>query len=269
VVDQYPYDRSSTGILTQFPTWALAGGLGKLKERLADPETRARIASDMEDLLRKKGQEDYQFAMVARCEAEPALEGKTISEINLLRGREKTLANEILTVMEIANQGGAQMVYHSMSEEDIERILRYRNTAVASDGGAIVFGEGKPHPRSYGTNARVIARYVREGGVIGLEDAIRRMTSLAARTFGFRDRGLVLEGYAADLVLFDPEQVFDRATFEAPHQFSAGFELVLVNGKAVVEDGKLTGNRSGRILRRHSTGHEPAALRQGAAAAGK
>jgi N-acyl-D-amino-acid deacylase len=256
VVDQYPYDRSSTGLGILLPSWALAGGEDQLKQRLADAETRARIIKGMLELLEERGQPDYAYATVARFEADPSLEGKTISEVNRLRGRAATPANEALTVLEMLNQGGASMVYHSMSTEDVERILRYPNTAVASDGSTIVFGEGKPHPRSYGTNARVLARFVREQGLLTLEDAVRRMTSLPARTFGFRDRGLIAEGFAADLVLFDPERVEDRATFEDPHQYSAGFELVLVNGVAVVEEEKLTGRRPGKVLRRRFLGHE-------------
>jgi len=255
VVDQYPYDRSSTSLYIVLPSWALAGGREKLKERLKDPETRAKIAAEMEKLLREKGHEDYSYAMVARFEPEPELEGKTISEINLLRGRKKTLANEILTVLELINQGRPQMVYHSMSMEDVERIMRHPYTTVASDGGTRVFGEGKPHPRSYGTNARVLARFVRDKKVLRLEDAIRKMTSLPARTFGFYDRGLIREGMAADLVLFDPELVEDRATFTDPHQYSTGFDLVLVNGVPVVEDGKLTGRRPGKVLRHRPPEH--------------
>lgn len=252
VVDQYPYDRSSTGINILLPSWALAGGKKEIQKRLQDKETRERIATEMEEMLKRKGHNDYSFAMVAAFEANRSLEGKTISEINVLRDREKTISNEILTVLEIVNQGGAQMVYHSMSMEDVERIMRCPFTAVASDGGTQIFGQGKPHPRSYGTNARVLAEFVRQRKLLRLEDAIRRMTSLPARTFGFRDRGMIREGLAADLALFDFDAVRDRATFEQPHQFSNGFELVLVNGEAVVEDGKLTGRRPGQILRRHS-----------------
>ena len=256
VIDQYPYDRSSTGLGILLPSWALAGGEQQLKERLSDVETRARILKEMLELLDRRGQPDYAFATVARFEPDPSLEGKTITEVNRLRGRTSTAANEALTVLELLNQGGASMIYHTMSIEDVERILRYPNTAVASDGSTIVFGEGKPHPRSYGTNARVLARFVREQGLLTLEDAVRRMTSLPARTFGFRDRGLLVEGFAADLVLFDPERVEDRASFEDPHQYAAGFELVLVNGVAVVDDEKLTGRRPGRVLRRRYLGHE-------------
>jgi len=127
-----------------------------------------------------------------------------------------------------------------------------RAGAVGSDGGIREFGVGVPHPRSYGTNARVLAEFVRNRGLLTLEDAIRKMTSLPARTMGFRDRGLVREGYAADLLLFDPARVQDKATFLKPHQFSEGFDLVLVNGQPVVDNGKLTGARSGRVLRHAS-----------------
>jgi N-acyl-D-amino-acid deacylase len=122
---------------------------------------------------------------------------------------------------------------------------------VASDGGIVEMGVGMPHPRAYGTNARVLAEYVRTRGTLTLEDAIRRMTSLPARTFGFRDRGEVREGMAADLVLFDLARVSDRATFAKPHQNSEGFDVVVVNGKIVVEDGKVTGARAGKTLRKN------------------
>lgn len=249
IVDQYPYDRSSTGITILLPEWALADGEAKIKERLADPSTRARIAREMEQRLKGLGHKNYSYAMVASCEFDRSLEGKTITEIARARGK-RGLRNEIQVVLEIVERGGAQMVYHSMSEEDVVRILRHPFTAVASDGGVREFGVGVPHPRSYGTRARVLAEFVRRRGALGLEDAVRKMTSLPARAVRLRDRGLVREGFAADLVLFDPERVQDKATFRRPHQFSEGFDLVLVNGEAVVENGKLTGARPGRVLRR-------------------
>ncbi len=252
VVDQYPYDRSSTGLAITLPAWALADGDEKIKERLKDPASRRRIAKEMEDLLRTKGHPDYSYAMVAAFKPDRSLEGKTISEINQQRGRPKTVAAEIETVLEIMEQGGAQMVYHSMSMDDVDRILRYPNTAVASDGGIREFGVGVPHPRSYGTNARVLALFVRERGTLTVEEAVRRMTSLPARTFGLRDRGLIREGMVADLVLFDPQRVQDKATFQQPHQYSEGFDLVMVNGAAIVENGKLAETRPGKIIRRQA-----------------
>ena len=249
VVDQYPYDHSSTNLGITLPAWALAGGTEALRERLSNPETRARITAEMQQRLRDLGHADYSYATVAYFEKEHSWEGRNIVEITRLRGLEPVLANQIETIFHILLNGGAQMIYHSMSDVDIERILRYPNTAIASDGGVLVFGEGMPHPRSYGTNARVLAEYVRRRGVLTLEDAIRRMSSLPARTFRFRDRGLLREGFAADVVVFDPARVQDRATYTQPHQYSEGFDYVLVNGVVMVDEGRLTDARGGRVLR--------------------
>lgn len=250
VVDQYPYDRSSTNVGIRLPSWALADGAEKIRERLTTPATKAEIAAEMERILHELGHEDYSFAMVAGFAGNREYEGKTISEINVMNGREKTLANEIETIFEIMLAGGAQMVYHSMGEADVERILRYPNTAIASDGGIAEFGKGMPHPRSYGTNARVLGVFVRKRGVLTWEDAVRRMTSLPARTFGLKDRGLIREGMAADLLIVDPERVEDKATFQQPHQYSEGIPVVVVNGVVEVEEGSLVEARGGRALRR-------------------
>lgn len=249
VVDQYPYERSSTNLGITLPSWALADGKSKIQERLTDPATREKIAAEMEKHLKDLGHEDYSYAMVASFKPENAYEGKTISEINQMKGRPKTVRAEIDTIFDLTLAGGAQMVYHSMGAVDVERIMRYPNTAVASDGGVRELGVGVPHPRSYGNNARVLAEYVREQHVLTLEDAVRRMTSLPARTFRFADRGVVREGAAADLLVFDPVRVQDKATFQNPHQYSEGFDYVIVNGKVAVEDGKLTETRAGQIIR--------------------
>ena len=250
VVDQYPYDRSSTNLGITLPSWALADGNDKVKQRLSDPATRKKIKAEMLERLKKLGHENYEYATVANFEPDRSYDGKTISEINVILRRPKTAEAEAETILDILGRGGAQMVYHSMGAVDVERILKYPNTGIASDGGVREFGIGMPHPRSYGTNARVLAEYVRNRGVITLEDAIRRMTSLPARTFGFRDRGVVQTGMAADLVIFDPARVQDKATFQAPHQFSEGFDFVVVNGKVAAEGGKPTGVMAGSILRR-------------------
>lgn len=250
VIDQYPYERSSTSLGITLPTWALADGQEAVRERLSSAETRQRVAKEMEEKVKGLGHEDYSYATVATFKPNREYEGKTIAEINLLKGRERTLANEIETILDMTLEGGAQMVYHSMGDVDMERILRYPNTAIASDGGIREFGVGVPHPRSYGTNARVLAEYVRVKKVLPLEDAVRRMTSLPARTFEMRNRGVILEGYAADLLVFDPEKVQDKATYVAPHQYTEGFDWVLVNGVVMVEDGKLTEARGGQVLRR-------------------
>jgi N-acyl-D-amino-acid deacylase len=250
VVDQYPYDRSSTNLGIVLPSWALAGGAEQIRERLTNPEIRAKVAAETEAKLRALGHSDYSYATVASHRANPEFNGKTISEINAMLGRPTTVPSEIETVFEIVLNGGAQMVYHSMSNADLERIMRLPFTAIASDGGIREFGEGIPHPRSYGTNARVLAEFVRNRPVLRLEDAIRRMTTLPARTFNLRDRGIVREGAAADLVIFDPARVQDKATYQQPHQYSEGFDFVLVNGQVAVEDGQLTDTRAGKPIQR-------------------
>ncbi len=212
---------------------------------------RSRIIDEMQTKLASIGQKDYSYATVASFQADRSYDGKTISEIAAMKGKPKTLRGEIDTILEMMDQGGAQMVYHSMGDEDVERIMRYPNTAFGSDGSIREFGVGKPHPRSYGTNARVLARYVREKNVLTLEDAIRRMTSLPARTFSLKERGLIKPGMAADLVLFDPARVEDKATFADPHQYSEGFDAIIVNGKVAVENGKLTEARAGKVVRLH------------------
>jgi N-acyl-D-amino-acid deacylase len=245
VVDQYPYDRSSTNLGIVLPSWALADGKEKIQERLNDPETRARIVKEMKQMIADLGHDDYEYAMVAGFKPDPTYEGKTIAEITAA----KSVDAQIDTILDMIQKGSAQMIYHSMGDEDVERIMRYPNTAVASDGGVREFGVGMPHPRSYATNSHSLAEYVRKRHVLTLEDAVRRMTSLPARTFGFRDRGLVREGFAADLLLFDPEKVEDKSTFQKPHQYSEGFDFVLVNGVPIVEDGKILDVHSGKVIR--------------------
>jgi N-acyl-D-amino-acid deacylase len=255
VVDQYPYTSSSTGIGMLLPSWALADGAEAIKKRLSDPATRVKILREMQDRWRRvHGRKHLDWAHLARATHDPKLEGKTITEITREKGRKAKLQQEFETVLEIQLAGGAQMVYDSMSGRDVERIMRYPHAAVASDAGIPEFGSGVPHPRAYGTNARVLGKYVREMGVITLEEAVRKMTSLPARTFGLRDRGLVREGFWADLVVFDPAKVSDQATFEKPHQYSVGFDYVLVNGVPVIEEGKAGGARPGKVVRRAGVG---------------
>jgi len=249
VVDQYPYERSSTNLGITLPSWALADGQDAIRKRLADTSVRARIVDEMQTRLASIGQNDYSYATIAGFPADRSYDGKTIPEVAAMTGKPKTLRGEIDTILEIVDKGGAQMVYYSMGDEDVERIMRYPNTAFGSDGGIREFGVGKPHPRSYGTNARVLARYVREKNVLTLEDAIRRMTSLPARTFSLKDRGVIKPEMAADLVLFDPARVEDKATFRDPHQYSEGFDIVIVNGRVAVENGKVTEVRAGKVVR--------------------
>ncbi len=230
------------------PDWAGADGPEATKARIIKPDTKAKIIEEMLTSMRVSKRPDFSYAVVARHEADPKLNGTNIAQINLSRGRSATAENEIETMLEIILAGGAQMVYHTMNEEDVKAIMRYPFNMIGADGG-VQDGQGMPHPRSYGTNARVLGKYVREEKVIRLEDAVRRMTSLAAQKFQLKDRGQLREGFAADIVIFDENAVIDKATFENPHQFSVGFSHVLVNGIATITDGKHTGARAGQALR--------------------
>jgi N-acyl-D-amino-acid deacylase len=251
VVDQYPYTAASATIDIFFPRDVLADGPSAIQERLTTKASRRRIAKQMaEEATLRQGQADYSFAYIADFPPDRSLEGKSISEINVAKGKARTLANEIETLIDMRLQGRPYIVYHVMSDADVDRIMRHPLTAIASDAILVPFGEAVPHPRNYGTNARVLARYVRERGVLTLEEAIRKMTSLPARTFGLRDRGLIREGLAADLVLFDPAKVQDKAEFNKPHQYSTGFDYVLVNGAVAVDEGAPNTARPGRVLRR-------------------
>ncbi len=247
-IDQYPYVASSTSLNTTLPDWAFSGGRDSLLLRLADPSTRKQIGDEMLATLKRKDLKDFSYAVVARYAADTTCNGKNISEINRIWGRKPRAKDEVQTILEMVEAGSAQMVFFSMHEDDLRRIMQYPFNMFASDAGIARFGSGVPHPRAYGTNARVLGRYVRQEKVISLEEAIRRMTSLPARKFNLHDRGLLLGGFAADLVVFDPETVIDKATFTQPHAFSEGFRFVIVNGKLTLENGIHLGGRHGRFL---------------------
>lgn len=247
-IDQYPYTASSTNLGVRLPDWAFAGGNDSLKRRLHDPVIRAQIKKEMLQQLRKYKYKNYSYAVVANYSADTTYNGKSITDINKLMGRKSKPAHEAETIMDMIDKGGAQMVYHSMHEDDVKYIMKYPFCMTGADAGVPVPGKGMPHPRGYGSNARVLGKYVRDEKVISLEEAIRRMSSLAAQKFQLKGRGLLKEGMMADIVIFDEKEVNDRATFEQPHQYSVGFHYILVNGQLVVKDGKHTGARSGMPL---------------------
>lgn len=248
-IDQYPYAASSTGLGTLLPDEVLADGQDSITARLQRPEVRKAITSYMLSKLKKRGLKHFSYPVVATYKADTSLNGKSIEQVNLLMGRKHRAKEEAETIMDMMSKGGASMIFHGMSDEDVERIMQYPFNMFASDASIRLFGQGAPHPRGYGTNARVLAKYVREKGVLSLEEAVRRMTSLPAQKFGLRDRGLLREGMAADIVVFDEKEVTDVSTYEKPHAYSKGFQYVLVNGKLVVEEGRHTGIRSGQTLR--------------------
>ena len=248
--DQYAYTAGSSGLSIRFPSWALEGGQAKIAERLNDPPTWARIKGEVKGLLAERGFTDLSWAVIAMYRDDPALNGLSIKQAAArLMGRDDVEA-QLETARRMLSRSNAQMVYHFMSEEDVKRIMRDPDVMVASDSGVLTPGQGAPHPRGYGNNARVLARYVRESRTLTLEEAVRKMTSLPARHFGFARRGEVRVGFAADLVVFDPSAVGDAATFERPHQYAAGFGDVIVNGAPVIRKGAVTGARPGQRLRR-------------------
>lgn len=247
-IDQYPYTASSTSTNTLLPGEILADGQDSIIARLQRPEIRKSVSNAMLARLKKRRLKHFSYAVVAYYGADTTYNGKSIEEINLMMGRKHTAKEEAKTIMDIAMNGGASGVFHGMGEEDVKRIMRYPFNMFASDASIRIFNEGVPHPRGYGTNARVLGKYVRGEKILSLSEAIRRMTSLPAQKFQLKDRGLLKEGMAADIVVFDENTVTDKATFQQPHQYSTGFHYVLVNGVITLENEIHTGVRAGKAL---------------------
>jgi len=254
--DQYAYTASSTGISQLIPDDAFDGGRGKFIERLNDPAEKKKIVEAMRQKIYDRGRSDYAYAVIASYRHNRTLNGLNIVEAaKKVRGND-SLDDQIEMILEIQRNGGASGVFHGMDETDLQTFMRHPNTMIACDSGLRKLGEGVPHPRGYGNNARVLNRYVRELKVLRLEDAIRKMTSLPAATFRFEGRGSLHAGNWADIVIFDPEKVRDVATYDAPHHYAEGFAYVLVNGVPVINEGRLTGARPGRVLR-HNIASKP------------
>lgn len=247
-IDQYPYTASSTSISTLLPEDVLADGQDSIKARLQRPEIRKYVTNSMLAKLKKRKLKHFSYAVVAYYAPDTSFNGKSIEQINLLKGRKHAAKAETETVMEIISNGGATAVFHGMGEEDIRRIMQYPFNMFASDATIRVLNAGMPHPRGYGTNARVLAKYVREEKVLRLEEAIRRMTSLPAQKFQLYNRGLLKEGFAADILVFDENTVQDLSTFSRPHAYSKGFHYVMVNGVITVDNEQHTGARAGKAL---------------------
>jgi N-acyl-D-amino-acid deacylase len=248
-IDQYPYVASSTSLNTTVPSWVFSGGRDSVLLRLKDLKTREKIKSEMVSNLKRKQMKNYSYAVVARYGSDTTLNAKNISEINKLKGRKAKPEYEAETILEMVENGSAQMVFFSMNEEDLRRIMQYPYNMFASDAGIARFGTNVPHPRAYGTNSRVLGMYVRDLKIISLEEAVRRMSSLPAQKFNISDRGLLREGFAADILVFDPATVNDKATFSQPHAYPTGIDYVIVNGVITADHGAHTGQRSGQNIK--------------------
>jgi N-acyl-D-amino-acid deacylase len=248
--DQYPYLAGSTMLDAVIPPRFHAGGTAKLLERLKDPKVREEVRQVQDGLEPERWDNwvdtctwDGIVVSAVKTEANRFVEGKSVAEIAKTIGK-----SPIDTVCDllIAEENAVTMVVFYGNEEDVKEIMRSEYMALCSDG---IVG-GKPHPRVYGTCARFLGKYVREEKVLTLPQAVKRMTSFPAQRLSLHDRGLIREGMIADIVIFDPEMILDRGTYAEPNQYPVGIEYVLVNGKVAVEEGKLTGIRAGKALRR-------------------
>jgi N-acyl-D-amino-acid deacylase len=250
--DMYPYIAGGTGLASAIPPWAADGD--KLRERLRDPDTREQIRHELleptggwEPLATLAGPEGVMIAEL-RSPANAQFTGKRLAEIAEARGQHWT---DCLMDLVLEEEIWIHAVYFMMTEENLPRQLQQPWMKISTDAGGLdpaIDGHTVTHPRAYGTYTRVLGKYVREDGVLTLEDAIRKMTSAVADRLALRDRGLLREGMAADIVIFDPETVCDNATFEQPHQISTGVRDVWVNGERVLRDGTHTNATPGQIV---------------------
>jgi N-acyl-D-amino-acid deacylase len=252
-LDTYPYLPGATTLSAVLPSWSSAGGLQPTLHRLRDPGALVRIREDLEvngsdgchgvvaewDTLEISG--------VAHAELDHTV-GRTIAEIAKDEDREPF---EVFVDILVRDELGTGILQHVGHEENVQAIMRHSRHTGGSDG--LLVG-AKPHPRAWGTFPRYLGHYVRDLGILSLEECVGHLTGRAAHRLGLRDRGLVRTGYAADLVLFDPHTVADTATYAQPRQAAAGIPYVFVNGQLAIDDGKRTDALAGKALRRQSTG---------------
>ena len=254
--DMYTYTAGSTGLDAAMPPWVQAGGYAEWTRRLQDPATRARVKEEMttptddwENLLLAAGAEGTLFVGFRNPELRQQYTGKTLAQVANERGQHPA---DVAIDLVIEDGTRVQVVYFLMSEDNIERQIALPWVSFGSDAGSLAT-EGRfiltsTHPRAYGNFARLLGRYVRDRGVIPLEEAIRKLSALPSENLGITDRGRLREGYFADLAIFDPETITDHATYQQPHQYATGMVHVFVNGEQVLRDGEHTGALPGRAV---------------------
>ena len=247
--DQYVYTASSTKLGQLIPDAALEGTPEDFAQRLDDPEQKKKIIEGMREILHKGNRTEYSYAVIASCGWDRSLAGKTVPQAAKEKLGSDSLDNQIEIILRIQRHGGASAIFHGINEDDLRIFLQQPLTMIASDGGPKDLRDAVTHPRSFGNNARVLGQYVRELKLLTLEEAIRKMTSLPAQTFCLKDRGVIKPGAWADVVVFDPDTVTDKSTFDDPIHFSEGFSQVLVRGVPVLSDGKMTGQTPGGSLK--------------------
>jgi N-acyl-D-aspartate/D-glutamate deacylase len=268
--DMFPYTAAATMMIAIYPPWSLEGGIEKLIERLTDPKTRARIEHDIErvspswppwqrrgwphNLVRAVGWRNIHIGSVQ------SRRNKKYERLNLeeLAGRVGRAPFDAISDLIIEEAGQVSMLIFGVSgdrDQDVHLAKYVRHPLGAFCTDAEDYGRGRPHPAAYGAFSRILSRFVQKERVLPLEEAVRKMTSYPAQIFGLKDRGLIRPGAYADLVLFEPEKIRDRATFEKPRQLAQGMEYVIINGRIVVERGEFIGERAGMILRRGNPTH--------------
>ena len=252
MLDQYPYNASHTGLSVLIPTWARAGGQEAFIERTKNPKTYEKIKSEIIfNILNDRGGKDLRRIQFSKVTWRPELEGKTLHDWLVLEGVTPSIENGADYVIKGQVNGGAGCIYHAMDEKDVENIMQHPLTMIASDGRLSAPGIGHPHPRAYGTFPRVLGHYVRNKQILSLEEAIYKMTSLPAKTYGITNRGKIEEGFMADIVIFDPNTVEDKATFVKPHQYPVGIPYVVLNGQLAVDEEKFMNILAGKVLRKN------------------
>jgi len=249
--DQYPYKRGMNSLKDSLPDWAKEGGNDAIIQKLQDPNTREQIKEDMEERFnRTKMSWDKIFVASQRTDKWREIEGLSISEIT--KKKQSSSEFDIFCEILIDNKANVEQITEYGHEDDLKTLMKSRFIMIGTDGWSVPMGSGKPHPRFYGTYPRILGKYVREEKTLRLEQAIRKMTSFPAQTLGLLDRGLVREGMWADIVIFDPERIIDRATYTDPHQYPDGIHYVIINGEIVVKNKQHTSVKPGKILRRNS-----------------
>ena len=249
--NMYPYIASATGLKERIPTWAQDGGMVQMRRRIRNAETRKKILYDMANGIPTRNSEPGDVVLLGfRKDSLSILyKGNRLSEVARLHGKD---ADETVLDLLIADNSSIPALYFLMSEENMRRMLKQPYVSIGSDAGALAltadFLDQGAHPRAYGTFARVLGKYAREENLFTLEEAIRRMTGLPSSTLKLMRRGLLKSGYFADVVVFDPFQIRDNATFEKPHQYATGVDHVFVNGVQVLKDGEPTRATPGRLI---------------------
>jgi N-acyl-D-amino-acid deacylase len=256
--DSHPYTAGSNPLKNLMPQWVQGGGVGPMLERLKLKETRERIRADIErDGLNNWGRiPNWDCVQISITPNLPQYAGRTIADLAKERGQDPI---DVICDYLIEDKGATRVLVISISEDDIRDIVRSPQALVGSDGNCVadygITSQGMPHPRFYGTFPRILGHYVHELGIIPIERAIHKMTGLTAKALRLKDRGLLKEGYRADIVMFDPADFKDQATYADPHRYPTGTRTsVLVNGVVVIDNTKHTGALPGKVLRRDASG---------------